>query len=1519
MKRRRLVALVSSLIVVAMGLVVLATGFFVTQTNYGQEQIRRLIREQLAGSINGKLYIGHISGSWLTGISIDSLALRGPDDSLFVSTGRVTATYDPRDLIDKRVYLRSVDVEHPLVILHQHEEGEWNYQHIFKRGGPPGPKTPGRKFGDYVVLDSVRVHDGFFRLTLPWHPDDSLHGARRDSAIRYELARKDHEIRREHEEGKDVFQHTYRWQRLDVALSHIRLADPDSDRFGRFFAIDSLRVAESDPPFDFRDIRGSLRQAGDSIWIDVPHFDLPASTGKASGKLWWGSDLPLRYDIAVHGDSVALNDVAWVYPTLPTTGGGSLDLYIRNDARNLHVMTYRLANMDVRTTKSHLLGTMTFAVGGPVLAVRDVDMRVDPMDWDFLRVINGKPFPEDFRGQLVGTVKARGGPLNQFIVDAAQVTWRDGHVPGAVSSAKAQGGLDILFPAFTKFHGLRVDVAKLDLRTIEYLFPNFPALRGTVAGVATLDSSWLDVRFSQADLTHQDGEGQPSRFTGAGRVTWGEQFMTYDMDLVAQPLSLTMLARSYPKLPLQGIYTGPVKVKGTVADLAVATTLQGEAGTLSFDGTVDSYPPGYAVHGTGQLGQLDLARLVSTPGTVPTSLTGEYALQLAGDSLADLAGTASVGLRRSEIDGTRIYDGRAALRFAGGRLSVDTLRAETVAGSVTAQGALGLPHGVSDSMTVRLTMDSLGGLRRWLAPAKEGAAADTLEGLTRVAVTLAGRLDSLDARGEAAVARLIYGAAHADSIAARFDLHDVLRDPRGSLAFAVDTLRFGTTRFDSLSGVVQLAGKNDATFRVAMNAAHDRVLGGARGVYARRGGVMRLTIDSLAVAADTSRWQLAAPATFARDSQALTLDSLVLRDGRRGRIALAGAFPDSAPVHGELHAERVALGDLGMLLQSQTALGGEGSLDVRVDGTRAAPVIGVASQLDSLVVGSMHVERVTAGGSYRNDRFSASMALMRKGVPALQATASLPVALTLFGGRLLDDSLSGQVRADTADFAIVEAFSPDLQNSKGRLSANLAIGGTWKRPTIGGTVAAANGEVDVKSLGIRLHDITADIAVLPGLDSLKISRLSAWSGARPTNSISLLGSVGFADRDNLTIDLTLQAHQFHAMDRRTMAKLDVSTGPGGVRLFGPERAATLTGTMIVDRGTLYLPDADLLKKQVVDLTGADTLFGEEDERSKVILPQPPSALVQGLNIAGVQIRLGDDVWMRSNEADVKLSGALSVRSVRAATTIKDAYATVGPTYKLALEGSLNADRGTYNLDLGVVQREFRVQSGTITFQGTADNNPIVDITALHTVRRPDKSDIGVLVHLHGPLNPYPALDFASTESYEISQTDLVSYLVAGQPSFETTQDVKNTVASVLLPTASTYLSGKLKGLVGSGLEIQGGTTSFQGGSTTSTGKSISNIIWTSRLGGEKQLTNNLFVRVTTGLCAFRNEQQGLQLDPNTIAQYMEWKLDYRLNTATSLQAGIEPATSQADCTNSASRLISTPRQFGLSLFHTWNF
>src|SRR6185312_13663700 len=180
----------------------------------------------------------------------------------------------------------------------------------------------------------------------------------------------------------------------------------------------------------------------------------------------------------------------WVYPTLPRTGGGSLDLTIKNDPKNLDIVNFKLAKMDVRSTKSHLTGTMNFGTGAPLLLVRDVDIVAQPVNFDLLRTLGGKPFPQDWQGDLTGTVKARGGPLTHFYVDDARGTFTDFHVRGAVSRFAGKGELDILEPANTTFHGFDVNVESLDLRTVEYLFPAFPPIQGFASGTATLDSSY---------------------------------------------------------------------------------------------------------------------------------------------------------------------------------------------------------------------------------------------------------------------------------------------------------------------------------------------------------------------------------------------------------------------------------------------------------------------------------------------------------------------------------------------------------------------------------------------------------------------------------------------------------------------------------------------------------------------------------------------------------------------------------------------------------------------------------------------------------------------------------------------------------------------------------------------------------------------------------------------------------------------------------------------------------------------
>lgn len=584
MPRRRTVVLASAATLLALGGLLAGGIAAITQTPWGREQIRVRVLGLINSRIQGTMYIGRIEGSLFTDVAIDSFAIRDRNDSVFVATGPIHIRFDPRDLLDRRIVASHVTVERAFVHIHEDSTKTWNFRKIFPSGPKQPPPAPSvRNFGDYIVVNAARVTGATVLLTMPWQPDDSLRGSRRDSAVAYALARPDKRIAR----AGSGFESQRSWTNVSLELGPSRI--DDKDRLGRQFDVRRLDADEFDPPFMFREARGLIRNKGDSVWADIPHFRLPGSRGTATGKVWWGSNLPTRYDLTFVSDSVSLADVAWVYPTLPTTGGGSMTLHIGN-GEDLRVIEYALRDMDVRTMNSRLRGSMTFGTGAPVLVVKDIDLRADPIDWVLIEQFTGEPLPYPFKGTIDATVKARGGPVNRFTVDEGRFFFRDANVRGATARGVVRGELDILFPALTKFRGFDLALDHLDLRSIQFVNPAFPRFFGLVSGTARLDSVWTDVRFRNADVAHRFEDGNPSRFTGNGRVTIGEQFLVYDMALDAQPLDLTTVARAYPEAELiyRGSYAGPMRLQGQSDDLAVVTVLTGAPGTLAYDGRVDA-------------------------------------------------------------------------------------------------------------------------------------------------------------------------------------------------------------------------------------------------------------------------------------------------------------------------------------------------------------------------------------------------------------------------------------------------------------------------------------------------------------------------------------------------------------------------------------------------------------------------------------------------------------------------------------------------------------------------------------------------------------------------------------------------------------------------------------------------------------------------------------------------------------------------------------------------------------------
>src|SRR5688572_7655757 len=240
MTRRRLVALVSALSMLAIGIIGMLVLASITSTSYGRDKVRNFLHSRIAAKVKGSVHIGRISGGMLSGVTIDSIEIRDADDSLFVATGPITVEYDIRDFFDRRILLERLEVERPTVRLEQSEDGVWNYRRIFPSSPRRLPRVQG-SLGDYIVADNAVIRGGSVTVTMPWRPADSLTGARRDSAIAANIAREDADIARR----AGGFARTRRWTGIELVSNYVRWADPDS--IGRHVDIRSLQARESDP------------------------------------------------------------------------------------------------------------------------------------------------------------------------------------------------------------------------------------------------------------------------------------------------------------------------------------------------------------------------------------------------------------------------------------------------------------------------------------------------------------------------------------------------------------------------------------------------------------------------------------------------------------------------------------------------------------------------------------------------------------------------------------------------------------------------------------------------------------------------------------------------------------------------------------------------------------------------------------------------------------------------------------------------------------------------------------------------------------------------------------------------------------------------------------------------------------------------------------------------------------------------------------------------------------------------
>lgn len=1484
--RRRLVALVSAVLMLAIGAGVIGAFVVATQSEGGRETIRRLAEAQLKRVVRGNVHIGTLSGSFLTDLRVDSVRIADADDSVFVATGPIRVTFDPRDLADGRIIFRTVEIERPFVAARQEIDGPWTHQKLF----PPSRvgRTLRRRsaFGAVFILEQTRVRDGEFVLLLPWAPDSA------PSAIRTRA---------------------WRWQNIALDVPRARLAYPDSA--GQLYSVARLDVDESDPPFAFRDIVGEVRQVSDTIWFDFAHFALPGSAGRGAGRIDWGPDRPINYAISIEADTVSLADVAWIDAAIPTEGGGRMHLDIRNTPGNPETLDYVVTQMDVRTHRSRLLGAMTWGVGGPEVALRDVDLEMAPLDAALLARFNQGPLAVPLRGQFTGRVRARGGPLDRFVVDAADATFRDGNVPGAVSRARATGMLDLRDPGTPVFLGLSLDVRSLDLRTAQALDADFPRLNGQLSGTVRLDSLWGDVRFVQADITHRDGEAPESRLRGDGRLGWMGGPVRWEFDGAALPLSFTALAQSFPAVPMRGEFSGPISTAGSVGDLALVGDLLGDAGRIETDLRIDAERPGSRVTGRATLSAIDPRRLFDSPRAPMGELTARLSMDVRFDSLADLTGEAQVAVDRSVLDGARIFAGTARLRFGDGRAVLDTLYLESSAVDLAGRGALGLRADVSESLTLRARMDSLGGLRPWLGRPAD----DSLAGAAIADLRASGWVRDFAVDATATAEGLLYAGNTAGALRARGQVAGLPSNLAGTLEADGDSLRLAGLVLRSAEVTARRGTSGDTELGFVARGPQDTQLRSG-GLLSTLGDTTRIRIDSLSLTTDLHRWVLGRPATFALANGGFLVDSLGLRAGKSSSLMLVGGLPAAGELDLRVAGRDIPVTDIAELLQLEGTQEGRFDVSARLGGTREAPTLEAEGELRQGLLRGVRLDTLRATATAAADQLDLRVVLGPRARPSLRAEGTLPLLLGLDDrgmGMRDEGAVRATVRADSLDLGLFESLTRGATGARGLMAVSLDVGGTWGRPVLDGSLKVQNGSLAPAALGnVRWRNVQADIGFFG--DSIAVRNVAAVSGPTRAGRASITGWVSLANRENPQLDVRWNSREFNVFARPNVADIDVS---GDLRLSGAWRGATLRGALTADRATISIPE--LASKDVISLEGPDR-FGTVDTLvmldTRSVAAAPPD-FMDNLTIAGVPIRMGRDVWIRSSEANINLGGEVSVTRGRVTRGVNTGQ------QQLALDGPLQTVRGTYRLNLGPVQRTFEVEQGEIRFYGDPELNPTLDISALHTVRQYSEQgvrpDVRVRVHLGGTLQN-PTAELSTPDSLRVTNADLISYLVTGGPSFEIggrTGDISATAARVLLGSFGSVLGGKAAGGLCDDAQVSTAGLDAYGGRFRNVGGGI---LAGTRFNCAKQVGDRAFVRLDAGLCQVGQLMtQGSGGDPLSFTDALGLKLDYLLGRGFSASVGVEPPTSAVLCAvnaNASARgFVPTPRQVGFDLFRVWRF
>lgn len=1450
MGRRLRIALWVTLALGALAaIVVVGGGTLLLRSARGQAWVQERVERQLAGLLSEgmSLRTAGLRLFPLGTLSVDSVVVQDEQGGEIVALGSVRARVAIGPLFSREVYLRELHVVGLRAALVQSDDGGWNASHIFAAGDTAIVRSAWR-----VRVDTLSLTDGDVTVD------------RRDSLPELPMRRT-------------------RFRELSLALgaSALNTDGPRGTVALQAFAAqvtDALFRRDGDDAameLGFVSGPGSIGVFADSLQLEFPRLRVGSSSASLRGAVGFAAaERDSRLALLVRADTLNLADVAWAHEMVPREGRARVIVQI-NDGEGRGEYRADVSEFVIEATHSLVSGRLVADIG-EILAIRDLDATAAPLDLRLVRELFGDSSPPPpWDGALRGRVRAPGGPLNRFELSPSTLEFEDRRIGGALSRVTIGGTLDLLEEG-TMLNPLDVRVDSLDIRTVGAVTEVADSLRGFLAGRVRLQGALSDIAFTDLELVHTDGALPVTHVRGEGRIgddptrTWLEARLTLDT------VGVAAIGHPFTSEVLAGRLHGTLETSITGDSVALDLALSGEGTDLAFVGATSMDSTRLVLAGELAIWTLDVRPFLPALTIPAHSITGTSTLGIDGPFEAPSGPISFRVDSTSELAGIRLREGFGDLVLEPGGIRVDTLVMDGPIGHLEARGRLSREPALRDTLRFAARLDSVSLLRGFLPDSLAEAWADSLAGRATLTGVAVGSLDTLDVRAELVAEGLQAGGSAVTHIEAELSLDGLPSATRGLVSFAATDLLANGIPIASLSAeaMVREAAWADASIRMV---AGDTLVATARADIHWMGDSLAFRLDSLVAATSDVRWTLQRPAMLFQGPDRLTVDSLELisRDG--ARFSLDARIDSAGPLAVHLQATRVPLAHARFTGLMPDRVNGLLTADLEMTGTSAAPEMTLTAQLDSTQVDGQVAPELQMNASYAARKADVTASGRMLGRDAFTLTAELPLDLALetraLDDRLLDGDLYIRLVADGSPLAGLEALIPGVRNLEGGLDADVQVTGTWDDLEPRGIILMREVAFGVPALSTGFRDMLMDLSFSP--DSIIVHRARLADERAPNDTASVEGAIT-RSAQGWSADIRTMARNLRVMDDPRVAEADVTWT---LRLRGPLDSLMLGGDVFVPNANVYIGQQ---RRQILELEE------DADEESVAVRYAP--------RLEGLRLRLGNEVRLRSPEANVQLTGEVAVTGTLDAPDVR---------------GEIFAERGTYRLNLGLLQRTFQVDSGFVRMNGPLSIPPTLDIQTSYTIRQAEREDVRIGARLTGALDQ-PRLTLSSSDlGTTATETEIISYLLFGAPTFVLDGQ---SASAVRLATAALVpsLGGAAERALGARLpflsELQV-VTIANDSPRDFTLNSFEGLLNSFALTAGTQLGTDSYLRLSGGVC--RGENRAAQSLPAWFGIAAEYRPRERLSAELSLTPGSAPCSRIGTFTQIY--------QVGLDLFRDWRW